>query len=256
MKEAYNMIGQWQASLENLSEEMERDSLSAVMTGVISDNYRDTEGQLKESGQRLQEMAEEYQQLLTEYEAGSEEAGAKMGSLLAEAQAIAANEYNASEGYQLQLQSQLDLADKLQEDANLQESYWNAGYVMGQKFSEGMINATLSARSKMVPIVLDDSDPESWIDSGHFSGGAIRQEMQGGGYAVGLQRVPYDGFPALLHEGERVLTASEARAADSAGSASVTVSGNTFVVRQESDIDAIAEALAEKLLIARRASGL
>ncbi len=256
MKEAYNMIGQWQASLENLSEEMARDSLSAVMTGVISDNYRDTEGQLKESGQRLQEMAEEYQQLLTEYEAGSEEAGAKMGSLLAEAQAIAANEYNASEGYQLQQQSQLDLADKLQEDANLQESYWNAGYVMGQKFSEGMINATLSARSQMVPIVLDDSDPESWIDSGYFSGGAIRQEMQGGGYAVGLQRVPYDGFPALLHEGERVLTASEARAADSAGSASVTVSGNTFVVRQESDIDAIAEALAEKLLIARRASGL
>lgn len=226
------------------------------MTGVISDHYRDEEGQLKESGQRLEELAAEYQEQLALYETGNEEAGAEMGRLLAEAQAIAINEYNASEGYQIQRQSQLTLVDRLQEDAELQDEYWNAGYIMGQKFSEGLLNAAASNRGNLVQIVLDDSDPESWIDSGYFSGGAVRQEMQGGSYAVGLQRVPYDDFPALLHEGERVLTASEARAADSAGSASVTVSGNTFVVRQESDIDAIAEALAEKLLIARRASGL
>ncbi len=31
------------------------------------------------------------------------------------------------------------------------------------------------------------------------------------GHATGLQRVPYDNYPALLHEGERVLTAQEAR---------------------------------------------
>ena len=36
-------------------------------------------------------------------------------------------------------------------------------------------------------------------------------------HAAGLQRGPYDEYPALLHEGERVLTASEARAMDRAG---------------------------------------
>ena len=34
--------------------------------------------------------------------------------------------------------------------------------------------------------------------------------------AFGLDRVPYDDFPALLHEGERVLTAQEAWAQDRA----------------------------------------
>ena len=34
----------------------------------------------------------------------------------------------------------------------------------------------------------------------------------GGGFANGLSYVPYDGFPAILHEGERVLTAEENKA--------------------------------------------
>ena len=43
------------------------------------------------------------------------------------------------------------------------------------------------------------------------------------GFAYGLNRVPYDGFPAVLHEGERVLTANEARAAGSGGGSGVTI---------------------------------
>jgi phage-related protein len=34
----------------------------------------------------------------------------------------------------------------------------------------------------------------------------------GGGFANGLSYVPYDGFPAILHEGERILTAEENKA--------------------------------------------
>ena len=70
-------------------------------------------------------------------------------------------------------------------------------------------------------------------------------------HAAGLERVPYDGYAALLHEGERVLTAREARQADQGGGAQVTITGNTFQVRQESDIDAIAEALYRKLRLAQ-----
>ena len=69
--------------------------------------------------------------------------------------------------------------------------------------------------------------------------------------AAGLERVPYDGYAALLHEGERVLTAREARQADQGGGAQVTITGNTFEVRQESDIDAIAEALYRRLRLAQ-----
>ena len=43
--------------------------------------------------------------------------------------------------------------------------------------------------------------------------------------------MPYDNYAALLHEGERVLTAREAREQDRGGGApsiTVQVSGNTF----------------------------
>ena len=42
----------------------------------------------------------------------------------------------------------------------------------------------------------------------------------GGGFAVGLDRVPYDNYPALLHKGEMVLNAAEASAYRFGGSAS------------------------------------
>lgn len=46
-------------------------------------------------------------------------------------------------------------------------------------------------------------------------------------YAYGIDRVPYDNFPSLLHEGERVLTAREARAQDKqAPNINIAVNGN------------------------------
>lgn len=67
------------------------------------------------------------------------------------------------------------------------------------------------------------------------------------GHAYGLSRVPYNGYPALLHEGERVLTASQAREADRGGAKGVTVVVQSMTVRQESDIDRIAAELLRRI---------
>lgn len=70
-----------------------------------------------------------------------------------------------------------------------------------------------------------------------------------GSHSGGLSRVPYDNYRANLHEGETILRKSEAdeyRSGRGGSGANVTVTGNTFHVRQESDIDAIAKALAEQ----------
>jgi hypothetical protein len=75
------------------------------------------------------------------------------------------------------------------------------------------------------------------------------------GHHGGLNRVPYDGYQARLHKGERVLTRSEAKDLDSGIGSGVTVTGNTFIVRQDSDIDAIADALFSKLSAAKTAMG-
>lgn len=123
-----------------------------------------------------------------------------------------------------------------------------------------------------------------WLSS---FGGKVANVFSGGGrggralpgHYHGLSSVPYDGYLARLHRGERVLTRQEAddmdarysfdgvtggnasydyrtynsvtniqsTKADKPGAGGVTITGNTFNVRQESDIEHIAEQLYVKI---------
>jgi TP901 family phage tail tape measure protein len=78
------------------------------------------------------------------------------------------------------------------------------------------------------------------------------------GHAGGLDRVPYNGYSARLHKDETVLTKTEADARrDNRGaSGGVTISGNTFHVRKESDIHAIASELADMISTAKGARSI
>jgi len=70
----------------------------------------------------------------------------------------------------------------------------------------------------------------------------------GNGHASGLTRVPYDNYPALLHQGERVLTAQQVRQGErSAGGVTVTITGNTFTGSSPSDAQSIAEQVASEV---------
>ena len=63
--------------------------------------------------------------------------------------------------------------------------------------------------------------------------------------AFGLERVPYDNYPALLHQGEQVLTAQQVR--QQKNIPSVTVTGNQFVIREEADITKVAKAFVAEM---------
>ena len=251
MQQAYEQIGAFQASLENTREQMVRDAMNAVMTGVLPE-----EGFEAQIG-RLQEMAEEYAsaaQIAAAQPADSEaaqQAQADMGRLLAEAQVMAQNEYNASEGAQILLESQLSLAQTVAADTSADSTYYNAGQRLGQQYTQGISAAITSYRppSVTLPSVSVAGGTTSRATGGSHLTGATSPYR-----AIGENRVPRDNTLYLLHEGERVLTAREARAADrkeSGGNVVVNMGGN-YTVRQDSDIDAIAEAVAARVLAAKR----
>ena len=174
--------------------------------------------------------------------------GAKMGELLAEAKAQAEKEYMESTAYQTMIESQTSTIERVRN--TMADSYWQAGYYLGQEFNKGL-EAAQDVIDRKVNENLDKafgkdiSIPESVNlkpKSGMYSGFS---------HASGLTYVPYDGYPARLHEGEQVLTAREARENRAGSNVAVYVSGNNFTVRDEEDADRIAEIIARKVTEAR-----
>jgi hypothetical protein len=208
MDEINQAMGAWQASLENSKEQFIREAQQVVLE------------------------TEEYKAAMA---AGTDEGYAEAGRMLMEAKVRGMNEYNASEGAQLALESERALAANIREDTAGNQDYWDAGYEKGQWFTKGLASALRfggeGITTEDVTEVLKEGDIQKSI------------ELLGGqGYAYGLERVPYDNFPALLHQGERVLTAAQARAQDRAGGGGIIVNMSGVTIREEADIDKLARA--------------
>lgn len=291
LAEAYKAIGAWKAELENAKERYVREAVDEAMD---SKDYKAAEA----SGD-----------------------AAEMGRIIMQAQIKGMGEYNANEGRDEALAQELDLIEGVRNDAALNDGYWDAGYTLGQAFSKGRA-AGMKESNPIMAIFTSGPDYDPDYDParaflGDENAGARRDQAAHGKtiassaasaaadslmdgristlfsgtsrHAFGLERVPYDGYPALLHEGERVLTARETRLMDrgafQAGEAgreregfpvsfslrepaanpdrsaagppavnlSVTVSGNTFGAGL--DEAAVAQALADQIELQLRAGG-
>lgn len=222
MQEANEAIGAWKAELDNQKEKYQRDAVNAMMS------------------------TDAYQQAKAQGDA------AKMGELIMQAKVQGMDQYNASEGAQLALKSETDLAGAIRDDAASNQSYWDAGYKKGQQFSIGLADGM---RSK-VSAVLNQGGAEA-IDGYDANGNTVTYWVNGekpdGSHAAGLRRVPYNNYLALLHQDERIQTAAEARNNSGNGAIQVTITGNSYYVREESDIDAIISGFTEQIKLARKA---
>ena len=98
VQEANKAIGAWKAELENSKEKYIRDAMDAMMA------------------------SDEYQTAKT---AGN---AAEMGRLIMKAKVQGMNEYNASDGAQLAMESEKTLVDAIRNDTSLNQDYWDAGY--------------------------------------------------------------------------------------------------------------------------------
>lgn len=213
--EAYEAIGAWKAEMENAKEQYIRDAVNEAMD------------------------SEDYQTAQAEGDA------AEMGRIIMQAKIQGMNEYNANEGKDEVLAQELALIEGVRSDTSVNDGYWDAGYTLGQEFSKGRLagmRGNTGAGSGRYDARMDPSSSE-YDPAYAFTG-----------YATGLERVPYNNFPALLHEGERVLTAREARNyARGGGSGGIQIIMNGTVIREEADIDRVAQRLLNKILAAKTA---
>lgn len=204
MQEAYKAIGAWKASLENAKEQYIRDAVNAAMS---SEEYKTAE---------------------------AEGDAAEMGRIIMKAKIDGMNEYNANEGKDEVLAQELSLIDSVRGDTALNDSYWDAGYTLGQEFSKGRAAGMSDNLGAFAP---------DTINTGYTKHRTVHQR------AVGIDYVPYDNFPALLHQGERVQTAVEARS-EKNGVGGVQIIMNGTVIREDADIDRVAQALLQRMEMA------
>lgn len=223
LAQANEIIGEGKAIAENLDRQYSREALSALTLGTSTTVYGE------DQANRLAEMHDQYTSLVDQYQSATEEDKAVIASqieaLKEEAQAMADSAYDASEMSQDLHDVNLDLIAAIRENtAALGSAAWGKDYEVEQEKTKGTGSTLLDTVSSAI------SKANSFV----------------GQNAWGLDRVPYDNYLTYLHEGERVLTASQARAMDQGGSApniSVTVSGNTFGAGM--DETAVAEAIAD-----------
>ena len=134
-----------------------------------------------------------------------------------------------------------------------------AGYNLGKNLAEGFERAVSEYTSSS--FVLTEKDANMRLASLHYQGFRGKEkdylmeryiivggknEKEEKQNAYGIQYVPYNGYRAVLHEGERVLTASENREYKK-NTGGIVINMNGLTVREEADVERVASRLAQKL---------
>lgn len=123
--------------------------------------------------------------------------------------------------------------------------FFNAGRSIFQGLFDGIAGVWNSIYNWVVEKVNWLSDKLSFWNSSQSKMSA------NGSHATGLEYVPFDGYRAILHKGERVLTAEQAKEADKGQNGGntrvVKVEIGQFINQTEKDIDELVEIIDEKL---------
>lgn len=214
MKNAYSMVGAYEAEMENQYQQS------------IINAMQDATKRIEEEG-------------LT---------GIEAEKVMWEAKTQAEIDYKNSEEYQKKLQAEKSLVANIQSSLTESGEYVKFGQAMAEQFSKGWQSGRLSNAASDVRAQISKEGVSGYINSifaNAYKGtpGGVSSSRK---HAVGLKRVPYDGYVAELHEGERVLTRVEADKR-SGGSVTIAKLADQIVVREEADIDKIARALVRNM---------
>lgn len=245
IKEINRIMGENQARKENLQDQYMREVLDRVMNG----NRGELWSTFNEDQQnRLTEMSEQYAYLMRRYENGDTNAGAELESLYEQAQVLGKAYFENSDFVKVLNETELDEVDAIRAATCALDEATRASYELSQKLSKGLV-VTPSLGSAAPSIATTYTAGADARALGNLTPAQIEAMRKGNSHAFGLDRVPYDDYPALLHEGERVLTASEARAQDAGTGSpvSLSITGNYFTGTPEEMADQLAQIILQRL---------
>ena len=126
-----------------------------------------------------------------------------------------------------------------------ENDFFNAGRSIFQGLFDGIAGVWNSIYNWVVEKV-------NWLsDRLSFWNSSQSKMRANGSHATGLEYVPFDGYRAILHKGERVLTAEQAKEADKGQNGGntrvVKVEIGQFINQTDKDIDELVEIIDEKL---------
>lgn len=151
----------------------------------------------------------------------------------------------------------MDLAKNWDNTKSVWENVWGAILRTAASSVNGVIeviNNLIGYLNKIPGVEIDAIGKVSWGSDAPSTYVSASSGISNGPSAIshsgGISNVPHDDYYARLHKGERVLTKEEndARKGDNNFGGGVMITGNTFHVRQESDIDDIAAKLADLII--------
>lgn len=265
LKNMQKIAGENQAYLDNLQNQYHIEAQSAVLLGQDTTLYDD------KAAESLQEQRKRYMDASTRYEAtGDKKAALEMQSALDVAEGIATAAFEVSDQYKAVQKAEEESLTALRNNTTALEAATGA-YSLAQERDKGFLagyasealkgyvpmhnsNPQRSAGYEPAAVSSVGGNPQRPTSTKGYTSPAISSKRSGtlsesafSSRATGLNRVPYNDFPALLHEGERVLTAQETRAMDDGASNQpiihITVSNNTFGAGM--DAEGVAQAMAD-----------
>ena len=242
------MIGAGEAAQENLKEQYLREAMTTLLTGKGGSLYKG------EQAETLARLHEEYTALAAAFQDASEEEkitlGEKADSLKSQAEALAEGAFDASGEMQEVRDVELELISAIRENTlALGEAAYLGDYEKQQELSVGAGGAYIDSLDLQEQAAGIRESVDRFTGPG-YNGPFDVDPANWSPHAWGLDYVPYDNFPALLHQGERVLTASQARAADQGAGprVQVTVTGNSFYGSDKDLEDRVARRVASEVV--------
>ena len=244
MSKMYSMIGEGKGIQQNRESRIEQEVVGAVLTGK---KFKDSAVDGK-SMQEIKSLHAEYKAAKKEFDSGNNSkkaaASAKMDAIRQKMDILSGDVIDESKTFDSMDDAEKDVAGYSQKIASTIGAYKDK-WAMEETRSKGILAYYSGAQGNKTGAygltVLREGE----------SGGSSGKTMKPHGKpnAWGLDYVPYDNFPALLHEGERVQTAVEARS-EHRKTTAVVIQGNNFHIREDADIDRVASLLLKKIQLA------